>query len=68
MELIRGGYIEAHAQITAFLQELVQAEVKGDRAVVAAIQSYQCEKAAVFQGVFGGVTNEDPLAEDFGYN
>ncbi len=66
LDLIRSGYIGAHAQTTAHLEELVQAVVKGDRAVVAAIQTYMGEKAGAFQGISGGVTDEDPLAEDPG--
>ena len=66
LDLIRGGYIGAHAQTTAYLQELVQAVVKDDRSVVAAIQSYLGEKAAVFHGIYGGVADEDSLAQNRG--
>jgi hypothetical protein len=39
LDLIRSGYIGAHAETTAHLRTLVQAIVRGDRALVAAIQS-----------------------------
>lgn len=41
LDLIRAGYIGAAAETTAYLKELVEAIVKSDRAVVAAIQSYK---------------------------
>jgi hypothetical protein len=40
LELIRAGYIGAHADKTADLKTLVDAVLKDDRAVVAAIHSY----------------------------
>ena len=39
LDLIRSGYIGAHTETTAYLKELVQAVVQGDRTVVAAVQS-----------------------------
>ena len=60
LHLIRGGYIGAPAQTTGYPQKLVQAVVKGNRAVVAAIQSNVDEKATAFQGISDGVTEEDP--------
>ena len=41
LDLIRSGYIGAHAETTAYLRELVQAIVQGNRTVVAAVQSKQ---------------------------
>lgn len=40
LELIRAGYIGAHADKTADLKKLVEAMLKDDRAVVAGIHSY----------------------------
>lgn len=40
LDLIRAGYIGATAGTSAYLKELVDGVVKGDRAVVGAIQSY----------------------------
>jgi hypothetical protein len=40
LELIRAGYIGAHAETTADLARLVNATLKDDRAVVAAIHSF----------------------------
>lgn len=40
LDLIRAGYIGATAETTAYLKDLVDAIVNGDRAVVGAIQSY----------------------------
>lgn len=39
LDLLRSGYIGAHAETTAHLKELVQAVVRGNKAVVAAVQS-----------------------------
>lgn len=39
LDLIRSGYIGAHAETTAYLKELVQGLVQGNKAVVAAVQS-----------------------------
>ena len=39
LDLLRSGYIGSHAETTAHLKELVQAVRRGDKAVVAAIQS-----------------------------
>ena len=41
LDLIRAGYIGANAETTAYLEDLVQAVVDGDRTVVAAIQSHR---------------------------
>jgi hypothetical protein len=38
LDLLRSGYIGAHAETTQHLQTLVEAVLNGDRAVVAAIQ------------------------------
>lgn len=59
LDLIRAGYIGATAETTAYLKELVEAVVKGDRAVVGAIQSYR-EEDGVFSGISGGVSDFDP--------
>lgn len=40
LDLIRSGYIGATAMTASYLKELINAVVEGDRAVVAAIQSY----------------------------
>lgn len=60
LDLIRAGYIGAHAQTTSYLKPLVEAVVNGDRAVVAAIQSYDESKTNPFDGVVGHVTDVDP--------
>lgn len=39
LDLLRSGYIGAHAETTAHLKELVQAVIRGNKAVVAAVQS-----------------------------
>lgn len=59
LDLIRAGYIGATAETTAYLKELVEAVVKGDRAVVGAIQSYK-EEDDEFSGISGGVSDFDP--------
>lgn len=41
LDLIRSGYIGATAETTDYLKELINAVIKGDRAVVGAIQSYK---------------------------
>jgi len=61
LDLIRAGYIGGTAETTAYLKELVDAVVEGDRAVVAAIQSNR-EEDDVFSGVSGGVSDIDPTA------
>lgn len=38
LDLIHSGYIGAHAETTADLETVVEAVLRGDRAVVAAIQ------------------------------
>jgi hypothetical protein len=38
LDLVRAGYIGAHAETTALLKELVDAVLNGNRAVIAAIQ------------------------------
>lgn len=43
LDLMRAGYIGATAETTAYLKELVDAVVDGNRAVVAAIQAYRKE-------------------------
>ena len=45
LDLLRSGYIGAHAETTAHLKELVQAVMRGNKAVVAAVQS-QSDDAA----------------------
>ncbi len=59
LDLIRAGYIGATAETTAYLKELVEAVVKGDRAVVGAIQSYR-EDGDAYSGISGGVSDIDP--------
>ncbi|MCT9000240.1 hypothetical protein [Chelativorans intermedius] len=59
LDLIRAGYIGATAETTAYLRELVEAVVKGNRAVVGAIQSYR-EEGDVFSGIRGGESEFDP--------
>lgn len=59
LDLIRAGYIGATAKTTAYLKELVEAVVKGDRAVVGAIQSYK-EEGDAFSGISGGESDFDP--------
>ncbi len=59
LDLIRAGYIGATAETTAYLKELVEAIVKSNRAVVAAIQSYR-EDDDVFAGISGGESDFDP--------
>ena len=44
LDLIRSGYIGAHAETTMHLKSLVEAVVRQDRAVVAAVQSPKCDK------------------------
>ena len=39
LDLVRSGYIGAHAETTEQMKSLVKAVVQGDRTVVAAIQS-----------------------------
>ena len=43
LDLVRSGYIGAHAETTEHLKSLVTAVVEGDRAVVAAIQSLEAD-------------------------
>lgn len=64
LDLIRAGYIGATAETTAYLKELVDAVVNGDRAVVGAIQSYK-EDDAMFSSINGGVSDFDPTVEAF---
>jgi hypothetical protein len=45
LDLVRAGYIGAHAETTEHLKSLVQAVVGGDRALVAAIQSLRTHSA-----------------------
>jgi len=52
LDLIRAGYIGATVETTAYLRELIEAVVKGDRAVVGAIQSYK-ETDDPFAGTSG---------------
>jgi len=60
LDLIRAGYIGAHAQTTSYLKPLVEAVVNGDRAVVAAIQAYDESKTGPFDSVVGHATDVDP--------
>jgi hypothetical protein len=64
LDLIRGGYIGATAKTTAHLKALVDAVTKGDRAAVAAIQSYRPDDD-VFSGTSGGVSDLDPTYDAF---
>jgi len=64
LDLIRAGYIGATAETTAYLRELVETVVNGDRAVVAAIQSYR-EDDDLFSGVIGGESDFDPTDRQF---
>jgi len=48
LDLIRAGYIGATAETSAYLKELVEAVINGDRAVVGAIQSYTERDDATF--------------------
>ena len=64
LDLIRAGYIGATAATTAYLSELVDAVVKGDRAVVGAIQAYTPDDDA-FSGISGGVSDFDPTGNAF---
>ena len=41
LDLVRSGYIGAHAETTEHLKELVRSVVQGEKSVVAAIQSQQ---------------------------
>lgn len=41
LDLIRAGYIGAHAQTTAYFKTLVDSIVESDRTVIAAVQSYR---------------------------
>lgn len=59
LDLIRAGYIGATAETTADLKEVVETVVNGDRAVVAAIQSYR-EDDDVFSSITGGESDFDP--------
>lgn len=56
LDLIRAGYIGATAETTDYLKDLVDAVVKGDRAIVGAIQSYS-KVDDVISGVSGGDSN-----------
>jgi hypothetical protein len=64
LDLIRAGYIGATTETTAHLKKLVEAVVKGDRAVVGAIQSYK-EDDGMSSGVSGGVSEFDSTEEEF---
>jgi len=64
LDLIRAGYIGATTETTAHLKVLVETVVKGDRAVVGAIQSYKGDDGA-FSGISGGVSDFDPTEEEF---
>jgi hypothetical protein len=64
LDLIRAGYIGATSETTAYLKELVEVVVKGDRAVVGAIQSYRGEDD-VFSGISGGESEINPTSEAF---
>ena len=46
LDLLRSGYIGAQAETTAHLKELVQAVTRGNKTVVAAVQSRSDEAAA----------------------
>ena len=59
LDLIRAGYIGATAETTAHLKEVVETVVNGDRAAVAAIQSYR-EGDDIFSGIVGGEADFDP--------
>lgn len=62
LDLIRAGYIGATAETTDYLKDLVDAVVKGDRAVVGAIQSYSKEDDT-FSGI-SGVESDFNSADD----
>lgn len=64
LDLIRAGYIGATAETTVYLKELVDAVVKGDSAVVGAIQSYR-EDDDAFSGISGGESDFDPTGDAF---
>ena len=51
LDLVRSGYIGAHAETTEHLKSLVKAVVEGDRAVVAAIQSLRTDGESDIEGV-----------------
>jgi hypothetical protein len=53
LDLIRAGYIGATAGTSAYLKELVDGIVKGDRAVVGAIQSYRSADDAAGEKLVG---------------
>ena len=46
LDLIRAGYIGANAETTSYLKELVEAISGGNKAIVAAIQSYKNDHAS----------------------
>lgn len=58
LDLIRAGYIGATAETTAHIKELVDGVVQGDRAIVAAIQSY-IETEDAFSGIVGDVSDDE---------
>ena len=64
LDLIRAGYIGATAETTAYLRELVEVVVKGDRAVVGAIQAYTADDDALSENSSGG-TDLDPTDNAF---
>ena len=51
LDLVRSGYIGAHAETTEHLKSLVKAVVEGDRTVVAAIQSLETDSDSYGDGV-----------------
>ncbi len=64
LDLIRAGYVGATAETTAYLSELVEAVVKGDRAVVGAIQSYRKDDD-LLSGNSSGESDFDPAEATF---
>ncbi|MCW8128088.1 hypothetical protein [Microbulbifer halophilus] len=64
LDLIRAGYLGATAKTTAYLKDLVDAVVKGDRAVVGAIQSYR-EEGERFSRIADDLSDYDPSDDEF---
>jgi len=64
LDLIRAGYIGATVETIAYLKDLVDAIVKGGRAVVGAIQSYK-EEAEAFLSVADDLSDSDSSDDEF---
>ena len=60
LDLIRSGYIGASTETTAHLKALVETVVRGDRAVVGAIQSFK-EGDGTFSSTSGSDSDFDPV-------